>query len=129
MFFNEKVLAMCQIRASINFSQRKQQVHTYNTMYSQSSAPPIGEAIPNEFEADLDEEHNELYDIEPSNLENWENQLRDWEQMLTDEETARLEDEEEERDNYYDSMESDLLSDYTHSAVDDKAKWNLESLF
>ncbi|CAG8730757.1 10010_t:CDS:2 [Cetraspora pellucida] len=100
----------------------RKQVHTYNIMYSQSSAPPIGEAIPNKFEADLDEEHNELYDIEPSNLENWKNQLHDWEQMLTDEETARLEDKEEEHDNYYDSIESDLLSDYTHPVVDDKAK-------
>ncbi|CAG8831229.1 8661_t:CDS:1, partial [Cetraspora pellucida] len=51
------------------------------------------------------------------------------EQMLTDEETARLEDEEEEHDNYYDGIESDLLSDYAHPAVDNKAKWNLESLF
>ncbi|CAG8505771.1 3061_t:CDS:2, partial [Scutellospora calospora] len=127
---NEKVLAMCQIRASINFSQRKQQVHTYNTMYNQSSASLIGKTIDvqNEFEADLDEEHNELYNIELSNLEDWKNQLCDWEQMLTDEEVARLEGEKEERDNH-DNMESDLLSNYKHPAVDDNAKWKLESLF
>ncbi|CAG8479955.1 10278_t:CDS:1, partial [Cetraspora pellucida] len=71
-------------------------------MYNQSSTPPISETIDvqNEFEADLNEEHNRLYDIEPSNLEDWKNQLCDWEQMLTDEKVARLEGEEEEHDNY-----------------------------
>ncbi|CAG8816060.1 2564_t:CDS:1, partial [Gigaspora rosea] len=49
--------------------------------------------------------------------------------MLIDEEVARLEGEEEERDNYYDNMGSDLLSNYTHPAIDERAKWDLASLF
>ncbi|CAG8755852.1 4657_t:CDS:2, partial [Gigaspora rosea] len=46
-----------------------------------------------------------------------------------DEETAILEDEEVEReDNEYD-MNSDLLSNHTHPAIDHIAKWNLRDLF
>ncbi|CAG8815946.1 1281_t:CDS:1, partial [Gigaspora rosea] len=91
-------------------------------------ATPIGETtnVQNEFDEDLDEERN---DMEPPTLENWETQLRNWEQILIDEEVARLEGEEEERDNYYDNMGSDLLSNYTHPAIDERAKWDLASLF
>ncbi|CAG8798398.1 25674_t:CDS:1, partial [Gigaspora rosea] len=104
-------------------------------MFNQSSATPINENTDESSElntdmdnTDVDEEQN----IEPSNItstDDWENQLRDWEQMLIDEETARLEEKEEERDNLYDYMEDDLLSDYKHPALDDRAKWELSSIF
>ncbi|CAG8710605.1 6290_t:CDS:2, partial [Cetraspora pellucida] len=98
--------------------------------YAATSTPPIGKTInvQNEFEADLNKEHNRLYDIELLNLEDWKNQLRDWEQMLTNEEVARLEGKEEEHDNH-NNIESDLLSNYKHLAVDNNTKWKLESLF
>ena len=126
---------MSQIRASINFSHRKKQSHTCDTKFNQSSATPINENTDesSELNTDLDNtDVDEEQDIEPSNLtstDDWENQLRDWEQMLIDEETARLEEEEEERDNHYDYMDDDLLSDYKHPALDDRAKWELSSIF
>ncbi|KAG9288258.1 hypothetical protein G9A89_021289 [Geosiphon pyriformis] len=61
---NEKVLAISQIHASINFFQRKKRISTNNTL--------------------MDNEQDELQDIEPSSIimpDDWENQLRDWEQM------------------------------------------------
>ncbi|KAG9298460.1 hypothetical protein G9A89_003683 [Geosiphon pyriformis] len=65
----------------------------------------------------MDNEQNELQDIEPSSIitpDDWENQLRDWEQMLIDEKA--------ERDNNG-NMEGDLLSNYKHPAIDNRAKW------
>ncbi|CAG8469248.1 1596_t:CDS:2 [Scutellospora calospora] len=79
---------------------------------------------------DMDEDnrlYNESSDI--TNADDWENQLRDWEQILIDEEVARQEEEEEQRDNPHDYMEGDLLNNYKHLAVDDKAKWELCSIF
>ncbi|CAG8814874.1 31468_t:CDS:1, partial [Racocetra persica] len=63
--------------------------------------------------------------------DNWEDQLYNWEQMLAEEETAILEDEEAERENENNKykMSSDLLSNYTHPAIDHKAKWKLRDLF
>jgi len=40
-----------------------------------------------------------------------------------------LEGEEELRDNLNISLESDLLNEYTHPAIDKKAKWELRTLF
>ena len=60
--------------------------------------------------------------------DDWENQLCDWEQMLIDEEIARSEDEEAECDNNG-NMEGDLLSSYRQLAIDNRAKWELSSIF
>ena len=124
---------MSQIRASINFSQRKKQVSTYNTLFNRSSAPPVNEVADESTEEPADEpdEQDELQDIEPSCVttsDDWEIQLHDWEQMLIDEEIARSEDEEAERNNN-NNMEGDLLSNYRHPAVDNRAKWELSSIF
>ena len=53
----------------------------------------------------------------------------EWEEMLKDEELARLEEEEELRNNSNVGMEGDLLSEYIHPAIDKKAKWELKNLF
>src|SRR5437868_2922794 len=100
---------MSQIRASINFSQRKKQISTDNTLFNRFSALPVNEVADestdeptnelelNEYNTDIEQD-----EIEPSSIitpDDWENQLCDWEQMLIDEEIARSEDEEAEHDN------------------------------
>ncbi|CAG8526944.1 17341_t:CDS:1, partial [Dentiscutata heterogama] len=74
-------------------------------MFNQSSTLPIGETTNKptdrqiELNIDTDEDtDNESSDI--TNAEDWESQLHNWEEMLMDKEVARLEEEEEERDNY-----------------------------
>jgi len=49
--------------------------------------------------------------------------------MLKEEELVQLEEEEELKDNSNLNMENDLLSEYIHSTIDKKAKWNLKNLF
>ncbi len=49
--------------------------------------------------------------------------------MLIEERLAQLEEEEELRNNPDVNMRGDLLSEYTHPAIDSKAKWELKSLF
>ncbi|CAG8556501.1 7540_t:CDS:2, partial [Scutellospora calospora] len=99
-------------------------------------ASPIGETTdqPTDGQIGLNidtDEDNGLYDesSDITNADDWENQLRDWEQMLIDEEVTRQEEEEEQRNNPYDYIEGDLLNNYKHPAVDDKAKWELCSIF
>ncbi len=49
--------------------------------------------------------------------------------MLFEEELARMEEEEELRDNVNNSMKGDLLNEYIHLAIDTRAKWKLRNLF
>ena len=49
--------------------------------------------------------------------------------MLIKEGLVQLEEEEELRNNLNINMEGDLLSEYTHPAINKKAKWELKSLF
>ncbi|CAG8712481.1 5247_t:CDS:2, partial [Cetraspora pellucida] len=103
---NKKVLAMCQIRASLNFTQQKKQICTSEATFNQTNVPLIIE-------------QNETN----------KSQLSDWEQMLEDESTAMLEEKEEEHSDSLDNIKDDLLSNYKHPAIDNKAKWKLKNVF
>ena len=49
--------------------------------------------------------------------------------MLIEEELIWLEEEKKLKENPNISINDDLLSEYTHSAIDKKAKWELKNLF
>ena len=49
--------------------------------------------------------------------------------MLLEEKLTRMKEEEALRDSSNNSMKGDLLSEYTHLAIDKKAKWELKILF
>ncbi|PKY19610.1 hypothetical protein RhiirB3_384220 [Rhizophagus irregularis] len=126
---NEKILAMSQLRASINFSLREKELQQSQIQFLDSNALPM-ETDSEGFTPNSNIEEDE--DIEDNTIvtpEHWEQELREWEEMLIEEEVARLEEEEELRSNSNNNMEGDLLSEYIHPAIDEKAKWELKSLF
>ncbi len=121
---------MSQLRASINFSLREKELQQNQIQFLDSNASPIN-TDSEDFTLNLNVEEIEE-DIEENNIftsEQWEQEIEEWEEMLIEEELAWLEGEEELRDNPNISLESDLLNEYTHPAIDKKAKWELRTLF
>ncbi|CAG8730849.1 14525_t:CDS:1, partial [Funneliformis caledonium] len=92
---NDKVLAMSQLRASINFSLREKELLQNQVKFLDSNAFPI--------ETDSEVLVEEIDDIDEDNTfitsEHWEQELNEWEEMLKEEELAQLEEEEELKDN------------------------------
>ncbi|CAG8569140.1 1585_t:CDS:2, partial [Diversispora eburnea] len=148
---NNKVLAMSQLRASINYSmctkKLKQIENIFNEIHEQQLElepdPLLSQASP----IDIDKSNNfDLDNIEDSQIEEvtfemetdptqediltvekWEEQLCEWEESLIEEETAYQEEEEANRGNS-ENLDN-LLDEYIHPAVDPSAKWNLTTLF
>jgi hypothetical protein len=122
---------MSQLRASINFSLRERELKQSSTQFLDSNidtevdytAIKDPEVLEN-FEDDNDDDGTNII-----NSEHWERELNEWEGMLMEEEVARMEEEEALRENLNSNLEGDLLSEYTHPAIDKKAKWELKSLF
>src|SRR5688572_24384483 len=117
---------MSQLRASINFSLRGKELQQNQIQFLNSNTSPIeidSEVSIQNIDENVDEDNNII------TSEHWELELKKWEEMLKEEELAQLEEEEELRDNSNLNMESDLLSEYIHPAIDKKAKWNLRNLF
>ncbi|CAG8438699.1 17472_t:CDS:2 [Cetraspora pellucida] len=106
---------MCQIHASINFTQRKKPYKPSNNPACQSVESGQNE-LDNQDESD--EENNSREDTETNILD-----------TMTWKKTAMLEEEEMECENDEYIMNSDFLSNYMHLAIDHKAKWELSSLF
>ncbi|RIA89546.1 hypothetical protein C1645_824732 [Glomus cerebriforme] len=122
---NDKVLAMSQLRASINFSLRGKELQQNKTQFLDSNI---------ETEIDNPEVPEDVENIgeDNSNIitsKHWGQALNEWDKMLMEEEIARMEDEEALRDNLNNNMEGDLLSEYMHPAIDKNAKWELRNLF
>ncbi|GET01130.1 ribonuclease H-like domain-containing protein [Rhizophagus clarus] len=68
-------------------------------------------------------------EIEFSNLQILdERELAEWKEILIEEEVSQLEEEEALRDNPG-SLRGNLLTEYTHPAIDTRAKWQLKTLF
>ncbi|RGB25858.1 hypothetical protein C1646_771178 [Rhizophagus diaphanus] len=127
---NEKILTMSQLRASVNFSLREKELQQSQIQFLDSNALPM-ETDSEVFTPNSNIEEDEE-DIEDNTIfipEHWEQELREWEEMLIEEGLAQLEEEEELRNNTNNNMEGDLLSEYTHPAIDKKAKLELKSLF
>ncbi|GES89019.1 ribonuclease H-like domain-containing protein [Rhizophagus clarus] len=127
---NDKVLAMSQLRASINFSLREKELQQNKVQFldpnveTEVEDPEIKDSeIPEDIE-NVEEDNTNII-----NLEHWERELNEWEEMLIEEEVARMEEEEALRENSNSNLEGDLLSEYTHPAIDERAKWDLRSLF
>ncbi|CAH1767382.1 3838_t:CDS:2, partial [Entrophospora sp. SA101] len=117
--------------ASINFLSRKKDLLQYENQFINSSKPI--ESRSSAFQ-NVDCESDDITIIEELNVQDSaissdidEEKLCEWKQMLIEEEISHLE-EEALRDNLG-SLESDLLSDYKHPAVDPRAKWELKNLF
>ena len=120
---------MSQLRAAINFSLREKELQQNQIQFSDPNTIPIDtgseDATPN---LNVEEIKDDIEDNTIFTSEHWEQELEKWEEMLIEEELARLEGEEELRNNSV-SLKEDLLNEYTHPAVDKKAKWELKSLF
>jgi len=133
---------MSQLRASINFSLRGKELNQHQLQFLNSNAVLVddpdfeefGVSAPNpNVENEDNEESDDDIEDDDTNIvtsEHWERELRKWKEMLMEEELARMEEEEALRDNSNISMmKGDILSEYTHPAIDKKAKWKLGNLF
>jgi hypothetical protein len=120
---------MSQLRASINFSLREKVLQQHQVQFLDSNATPINEGseVPKSTEEDTDDIEDDGTNI--ITPEHWEQELKEWEEMIVEEELARREEEEALRDNPNGSMNGDLLGEYTHPAIDKRAKWELKNLF
>ncbi|GES91525.1 ribonuclease H-like domain-containing protein [Rhizophagus clarus] len=120
---NEKILAMSQLRASINFSLREKELQQSQIQFLDSNALPMetdSEVFtPN---SNIEEEEEDIEDNTIVTPEHWEQELGEWEEMLIEEGLAQLEEEEELKSNSDNNMKGDLLSEYIHPAIDKKAK-------
>ncbi|CAG8531820.1 4170_t:CDS:2, partial [Ambispora gerdemannii] len=132
--FGENILEFWKFASSSTRELGPLAIHLFGICINAASVAdeptdePTNELELNKYSTDT--EQDELQDIKPSSIitpDNWKNQLCDWEQMLIDEEITRSEDEEAERDN--DNMEGNLLSDYIHPAINNRAKWELSDIF
>ncbi|CAB5386762.1 unnamed protein product [Rhizophagus irregularis] len=114
---------MSQLRTSINFSLREKELQQSQIQFLDSNALPMetdSEVFtPN---SNIEEDEEDIEDNTIFTPEHWEQELREWEEMLIEEGLAQLEEEEELRSNTNNNMEGDLLSEYTHPAIDKKAK-------
>ncbi|CAH1770314.1 932_t:CDS:2, partial [Entrophospora sp. SA101] len=137
---NDKVLAMCQLHASINFSLKKKKLIQSDAQFYDTNAGPIESNVSTQNVGDNSDLSNigilDVQDVDMdedrsndiTTAEQWERELHEWEQMLIEEEVARFEEEEELRDNL-DSLDGDLLCNYRHPAIDSRAKWELKDIF
>ncbi|GBC06178.1 hypothetical protein RclHR1_06670018 [Rhizophagus clarus] len=138
---NDKVLSMSKLHASINFSFRKKELQKNQAEFLDLNAKPVETEFSNLQILDNDSaevlqqnpvDNNDDGNVESENdiltSERWEKELAEWEEMLTEEEVSRLEEEEALRDNPG-SLRGDLLTEYTHLAIDTRAKWQLKTLF
>lgn len=116
---------MSQLRASINFSLREKELQQNKAQFLDSNAETEIEDSENPEDIENTEEDNTSI----MNSEHWERELNEWEGMLMEEEIARMEEEDALRENLNSNLEGDLLSEYTHPAIDKKAKWGLRNLF
>jgi hypothetical protein len=123
------VLAMSQLHASINFSLREKELQQNKAQF----LDPNVETEVEDSEVEDSEIPEGIENVEDNtniiNSEHWERELNEWEEMLIEEEVARMEEEEALRENSNSNLEGDLLSEYTHPAIDRRAKWELRSLF
>ena len=123
---------MSKLHTSINFSFRKKELQNNEAEFFDLNASPIESELSNDHAENLqpidinDGIIGDEDDIVTS--EYWEREIAEWESMLIEEEISRLEEEEALRDNSG-SLKGDLLTEYKHPAIDDKAKWELKSLF
>ncbi|GBC34336.1 ribonuclease H-like domain-containing protein [Rhizophagus irregularis DAOM 181602=DAOM 197198] len=124
---NDKVLSMSKLRASINFSLRKKELQKNEVEFFDLNAKPVDDSAENLQQNPIDDEEI-TGDENIITSKRWENELAEWESMLIEEEVSRLEEEEALRDNPG-SLRGDLLTEYTHPAIDTRAKWDLKTLF
>ncbi|GES72608.1 ribonuclease H-like domain-containing protein [Rhizophagus clarus] len=126
---NEKVLAMSQLWAAINFSLREKELQQNQIQFSDSNTFSIDTSSEDAtLNLNVEEIKNDIEDNTIFTSEHWEQELEKWEEMLIEEELVQLEGEEKLRNNS-DSLKKDLLNKYTHPAVDKKAKCELKNLF
>ncbi len=133
---------MSKLHASINFSFRKKELQKNEVEFLDLNARPVESDFSNLQILNNDSAENLQQNLRPTDnddgiigdeneiitSERWEKELLEWESMLIEEEISRLEEEEALR-NDSDSLRGDLLTEYTHPAIDTKAKWELKSLF
>jgi hypothetical protein len=133
---------MSKLHASINFSFRKKELQKNQAEFLDLNAKPTETEFSNLQILNVDSadvlQQNPVGDnvndgdIESENdiltSERWERELAEWEEMLIEEEVSWLEEEEALRDNPG-SLRGDLLTEYTHLAIDTRAKWQLKILF
>ncbi|GES87938.1 ribonuclease H-like domain-containing protein [Rhizophagus clarus] len=126
---NKKVLAMSQLRAAINFSLREKELQQNQIHSSDPNTFPIDtgseDATP---KLNVEEIEDDIEDNTIFTSEHWEQELEKWEEMLIEEELARLEGEEELRNNSVSLKEGSFKRIYTSSSRQ-KAKWELKNLF
>ena len=118
---------MSKLCVSINFSFRNKELQKNEVEFFDLNAKPVDDLAENLQQNPIDDDEI----IGDENIiisERWENELTEWESMLIEEEVSRLEDEEALKDNPR-SLRGDLLTEYTHPAIDTKAKWKLKTLF
>ncbi|RGB24490.1 hypothetical protein C1646_676341 [Rhizophagus diaphanus] len=141
---NDKVLSINKLHASINFSFRKKELQKNQAEFLDLNAKPVETEFSNLQILDGDSaevlqqnpvDNNNNDDdgnVESENdiltSERWERELAEWDEMLIEEEVSRLGEEEALRDNPS-SLRGDLLTEYTHPAIDTRAKWQLKTLF
>ncbi len=117
---------MSKLHASINFSSRKKKQKN-KVEFFDLNAKLVNDSAENLQQNHIDNDKI-IRDENIITSKCWENELAEWESMLIDKEVSQLEEEEALRDNLR-SLEGDLLIEYTYSAIDTKAKWELKSLF
>src|SRR3954454_4607588 len=105
---------MSQLWASINFSLREKELQQNHVQFLDPNASPIDNDsevfTPNSDVENIEELEEDIEDNTIFTSEHWEQELGEWEEMLIEEELARLEEEEELRNNPNVNMGSDLLS-------------------
>ncbi|RIA86337.1 hypothetical protein C1645_740933 [Glomus cerebriforme] len=123
---NDKVLLMSKLHISINFLFRKKELQKNKVEFFNLNAKPVDDSAENLQQNPTDENIGDENNIITS--ERWENELAEWKSMLIEEKVSQLEEEETLRNNS-ESLRGDLLTEYTHLAIDTRAEWDLKTLF
>lgn len=127
---------MSKLRASISFQHR---IDEAKAIQQQKSREKIAEPIVPSGVEDLnleiekenqnsDDEDEEEENNESQASSNWNNLINMWDQLLLQEKEAE-EQAESDLVNNYDLEINDFLSDKTHPALDNNAKWDIKKIF
>jgi hypothetical protein len=127
-------VAMAQLRADIHQVENEKKRKRDSKKLNQNITPPIIEGDREIIDVDSQVEiQGMLEDLQDeagyiTTEQDWKERLDEWNELLIEEENAQiLANTEEALD--FGELDDDLLSSYTHPAVDMDAKWDLRDCF
>ncbi|RGB33956.1 hypothetical protein C1646_668930 [Rhizophagus diaphanus] len=122
---------MAQLRADIHQNENEKKRKRDAEISKVNIAPPVNELVGQEIinvesQDDIERMLEDSQDNYITTVQDWNLRLEEWYELLTEEERAQNLAEESPD---HGKLENDLLSSYTHPAVDINAKWDLRDLF